>query len=204
MVVVARSQGSGRRVHRRCGDRRRARPLDTRDHLRGSGGGDPGTRQVAPGAVASRPMKWKAATVGLACLLGLSAAGCGSSGHGTATTTTTTRPPTPSLKACLQSHGYAVTPESPADVATAPRRFDFTAVWNLLNPSRIALALTFSRSTAGAKQAVAWTRRTNAKLGKGAVHAPVVRLGRIAALWTADPPARDANDVYGCIRRAVG
>jgi hypothetical protein len=147
-----------------------------------------------------------AATIVLACLLAVSAAGCGSSGHGTTTTTTTSaRPPTPagSLKACLRKRGYTVTPESPADVATAPHRFEFTGVWNLLNPSRVALALTFSRSTAGAKQAVAWTRRTNAKIGKGAVSAPVVRLGKVAALWTAEPGARDARDVYGCIRRST-
>ncbi len=97
-----------------------------------------------------------------------------------------------------------MTPESPADVATAPARFEFTGVWNLLNPARVALALTFSRNTAGAQQAVAWTRRTNAKIGKGAVSAPVVRIGKVAALWTAEPPVRDATDVYGCIRRAAG
>jgi hypothetical protein len=151
-------------------------------------------------------MSRRAAAVGLFCLLAAGAAGCGSSGHGTTrTTTSTTRRATTAaaLKACLQKRGYAITPESPADVATAPARFEFTGVWNLLNPARVALALTFSRSTAGAKQAVAWTRRTNARIGKGAVKAPVVRIGTIAALWTADPPARDAKDVYGCIRRSA-
>ncbi len=52
--------------------------------------------------------------------------------------------------ACLGRNGYQVTPESPGDVETAPARFEFTTVWNLLNPSRVALALTFSKSTRGA------------------------------------------------------
>ncbi len=102
---------------------------------------------------------------------------------------------------CLSKKGYTVTPESPADVATAPRRFEFTSVWNVLNPSRVALALTFSRNLDGAKQAATWTRRENAKLGRGAVKAPVVRIGKIDALWTAPPGVRDAKDVYGCIRK---
>lgn len=103
--------------------------------------------------------------------------------------------------ACLGRNGYQVTPESPGDVETAPARFEFTTVWNLLNPSRVALALTFSKSTRGAERAAAWTRRENTKLGRGAVKAPVVRIGRIDALWTATPGAREAKDVYGCIRR---
>lgn len=96
-----------------------------------------------------------------------------------------------------------VTPESAADVATAPRRFGFTAVWNLLNPARVALALTFSRDSGGAQEAVVWTRRENKRLGRGAVKAPVVRIGKIDALWTATPPVRDTKDVYGCIRRSA-
>ncbi len=94
-----------------------------------------------------------------------------------------------------------MTPESAADVGTAPRRFEFTSVWNVLNPSRVALALTFSRNTDGAKQAASWTRRENSKLGRGAVKAPVIRIGTIDALWTATPGAREAKDVYGCIRK---
>jgi hypothetical protein len=105
------------------------------------------------------------------------------------------------LKTCLQRNGYELTPESPADVATAPRRFEFTAVWDVLNPSRVALALTFSRNTDGAEQAAVWTRRTNSKLARGAVSAPVVRIGKIDVLWTSKPGARNMNDVYGCIRR---
>ena len=94
-----------------------------------------------------------------------------------------------------------MTPESAADVGTAPRRFEFTAVWNVLNPSRIALALTFSRDTAGAELATAWTRRENTKIGKGAVSAPVVRIGRINVLWTAKPGVHDVEDIYGCVRQ---
>jgi hypothetical protein len=107
------------------------------------------------------------------------------------------------LKTCLSRDGYALTPESAADVRTAPRRFEFTAVWNVLNPSRVALALTFSRSTGGAERAVVWTRRTNSKLAKGALSAPVVRFGKIDVLWTSKPGARNMNDVYGCIRGAA-
>jgi len=129
----------------------------------------------------------------------MSAAGCGSS---TPKATTTVRHETPAarLTACLKHHGYAVTPESPADVATAPRRFKFVAVWNVLNPTRVALAITFSTNTTGAKQAVVWTRRTNAKIAKGLVRAPVVRIGKVDVLWTSTPGRRNAHDVYGCIR----
>jgi hypothetical protein len=145
-------------------------------------------------------MSGRAATIGLACLLAVSAAGCGSSGHG-ATTSTQAVAPLVSLKSCLQRDGYTLTPESAADLGTAPRRFEFTAVWDVLNPSRVALALTFSRNTAGAKRAVVWTRRTNAKLARGAVSAPVVRIGKVDILWTSKPGARNMKDVYGCIRR---
>ena len=106
--------------------------------------------------------------IGLACVVAVSAAGCGSSGHGTTTAARSASPLAP-LKTCLRRKGYSVTNESAADVRTAPRRFEFTAVWNLLNPSRVALALTFSRDTGGAKQALAWTRATNKRIGKGAV-----------------------------------
>ncbi|HUJ92758.1 MAG TPA: hypothetical protein VLW05_08660, partial [Gaiellaceae bacterium] len=36
-----------------------------------------------------------------------------------------------SLTACLRRHGYQVSPETAAEVHTAPSRFDFVAVWNL-------------------------------------------------------------------------
>jgi hypothetical protein len=137
--------------------------------------------------------------VGMACLLALSAGGCGSTRRVPAAAA---HAPTPfeRLTTCLQKSGYAVTPESVASVHTAPRRFEFTAVWNLLNPSRVALAMTFSRTTTGAKEAAAWTRATNAKVGRGLVPAPVARIGKIDVLWTATPGARSTNDVYGCIR----
>jgi hypothetical protein len=105
-----------------------------------------------------------------------------------------------SLRMCLRKYGYAISPESVADVATAPRRFAFVAVWNVLNPSRVALALTFSRDTTGAEEAAAWTRREDAKLGRGAVSAPVVRIGKINILWTAKPGADDVKGVYPCVR----
>ncbi len=146
-------------------------------------------------------MSWKASTVGLACVLAMSTAGCGSSGPEATTTTRRSTPPLGLLKTCLHKDGYAVSPESAADVGTAPRRFAFIAVWNVLNPSRIALALTFSRNTDGAEQAAAWTRRENLKVGRGAVIAPVARIGTIDVLWTAKPGVRDMKDVYGCVRQ---
>ena len=144
-------------------------------------------------------MSWRAATIGLACLLAVSAAGCGSSGQ---VATTSARPATPfgSVKTCLRRKGYTSSPESAADVRTAPGRFDFIAVWNVLNPSRVALALTFSKSTTGAEQAATWTRRENAKLARGLVAAPVVRIGKIDVLWTSKPGVRNAKDVYACVR----
>jgi hypothetical protein len=149
-------------------------------------------------------MTWRAATIGLVCLLAVSAAGCGSSGHG-ATTTSSVRPATPIdlLKTCLRRDGYTLSPETSADVRTAPRRFEFTAVWNVLNPSRVALALAFSKSTGGAEQGAAWARRTNAKIGRGAVSAPVIRIGKIDVLWTSKPGALNMKDVYGCIRASA-
>jgi hypothetical protein len=137
--------------------------------------------------------------IALASLLALSAAGCGSSSP-QATTTVRHAAPYAQLKTCLRGKGYAVTPESAADVRTAPRRFEFTAVWNLLDISRVALALTFSRDTGGAEQASVWTRNENAKLGRGAVHAPVVRFGLIDVLWTTTPGSHDLKAIYGCIR----
>ena len=139
--------------------------------------------------------------MGMACLLAFTAGGCGSSRRVPAAAT---HAPAPfaRLKSCLRKSGYAVSPESVADLHTAPRRFEFTAVWNLLNPSRVALALTFSRNTTGAKEAVAWTRASNAKIGKGVVAAPVVRIGKVGVLWTATPGRRSTKDVYGCIRRS--
>ena len=143
----------------------------------------------------------------LACILAVCAAGCGSSGGGstgTGTTGTTATTGTEAsllpLRLCLRKHGYAISPESIANVGTAPRRFDFFAVWNVLNPSRIALALTFSRDTAGAERAASWTRHENAKVGRGAVVAPVVRIGKVDVLWTSKPGVHDVNGVYPCLR----
>ncbi len=147
------------------------------------------------------PMRWKVAGSALACLLAMSAAGCGSSSPQTTTTTVRKAAPLAPVKTCLRKDGYTVTPESAHDLGTAPRRFEFTAVWGLLNPSRVALALTFSRSTDGAQQAAVWTRRENAKISRGAVAAPVVRIGKTDVLWTAQPGAHNAEDVYGCVRR---
>ena len=147
-----------------------------------------------------RSMRGRAALIGLVCLLALCGAGCGSS-RPAATTSTRAAAPFGALKTCLRREGYASTPETATVLRTAPRRFEFTAVWNVLNRSRVALALTFSRETGGAEQAAAWTRRENAKIGRGAVRAPVVRIGRIDVLWTATPGARDVKDVYGCIKR---
>jgi hypothetical protein len=150
-------------------------------------------------------MSRRFAALALVCLFAVSAAGCGSSHH--AAKPPAPKPPAPkpapfaSLESCLESHGYAVTPESPADVATAPARFQFTGVWNVVNPSRVAFALTFSRSLTGAKQAVVWTRRSNAKMGRSVVAAPVVRVGLIDVLWTATPGTANTTDVYSCIRR---
>lgn len=137
--------------------------------------------------------------MGLVCLLAVGAAGCGSSGRGA---TTSARPPAPfgSLKTCLSRKGYRSTSETAAAVRTAPRRFEFIAVWNVLKPLKVALALTFSRDTGAAEQAATWTRRENAKIGRGAVSAPVVRIGRIDVLWTGKPAAQYAKEVYGCVK----
>jgi len=123
-------------------------------------------------------------------------AGCGSSGkHGGNGVAIA------ALRTCLRSHGYSVEQETAQDVGTAPSRFEFVTIWNLVNPNnRVALALTISRSTVGAAQAAAWTRTENKKIGKGVVKAPVVRFGRIDVLWTAEPGALDVRDIYGCVR----
>jgi hypothetical protein len=155
-------------------------------------------------------MSWRAALTVLACLLALCAAGCGSSGQGSTLTSQHGASqhgasqhgasPLLSLRLCLRRHGYSISPESLADLGTAPRRFQFVAIWQVLNPSRVALALTFSRDTAGAKRAAAWTRRENAKIGRGVVLAPVVRIGKVDVLWTATPGVHNINAVYGCVR----
>jgi hypothetical protein len=126
------------------------------------------------------------------CLL----AGCGSSKHASSPTTTALN----SLRLCLHHQGYAASPESPSVRRTAPARFQFFAIWNLLNPNRVALAMTFSRTQAGAKAANVWTQKTNDKIGKGKFHAPVVRFGRINVLWTTEPDPADTKAIYGCVR----
>jgi hypothetical protein len=140
-------------------------------------------------------------TTVLVCLLAVAAAGCGSSSKH-ARTTTAQAAGMQSLRLCLRRQGYAISPESARVRGTAPRAFEFLAVWNLLNPDRIALAVTISKSANGAKRVAAWTRKTNARIGKGVVHAPVVRFGRINVLWTNDPDAADRNAIYGCVRAA--
>ena len=145
--------------------------------------------------------------------LAMGAAGCGSSGQ-TATTTTTTTTTTAAAAAtpgsslltvrlCLRHNGYAVSPESAADRGTAPGRFEFVAIWNVLNPSRVSLALTFSRSVAGAQRAAVWTRHENAAIGRRAVIAPVVRVGKIDVLWTTQPGPLDKKGIYGCLHRGT-
>jgi hypothetical protein len=137
----------------------------------------------------------------LACLLAAGLVGCGSSGKKAAPS------PLTALRLCLRQHGYAITPESATVRATAPKRFEFITIWNLLNPDlnarRIALALAISRSEAGAQRAAVWTRHLNKKLGKGVVRAPVMRIGRADILWTAQPSSPEAKDVYGCVRSSA-
>jgi hypothetical protein len=131
------------------------------------------------------------------CLL---AAGCGSSSKHAKTTTTSPMSKYASLRTCFRKQGYAITPESARVRGTAPRNFEFLAVWQLLNPDRVALAITISKSNDGAARAAAWTRNTNKKLGKGVVHAPVVQFGRVNVLWTTDPDAADKTAIYSCVR----
>jgi hypothetical protein len=104
---------------------------------------------------------------------------------------------------CFRKHGYSVTPDSATALKTASPRFDFLTVWNLLNPNRVALAVTFSRSLDGAKRAEKWVRRFNKKLSKGKVDAPVVRFGKVNVLWTAKPDPPDTRNIYGCIRQSA-
>jgi hypothetical protein len=139
-------------------------------------------------------------------LVAAGAAGCGSQGKsstGSSSTTTTAQVsgvPVASVKKCLRSHGYTVSPESAKDIGTAPDNFEFVAVWNLLNPGNVALALTISKSTAGATRAAVWTRAENTKLGKGVVGAPVFRIGRVDLLWTSPPSHGVLAVVTGCVR----
>jgi hypothetical protein len=137
----------------------------------------------------------------LLCLLGAGAAGCGSSGRHASTPRAAASPLGP-LQRCLERHGYKVSAEPPSVRGTAPRAFEFVAVWNLLNPDRVALALTVSKTPAGASRAAVWTRKANKRIGKGVVRAPVVQFGRIDVLWTTDPGPRDTNDIYGCVRQS--
>jgi hypothetical protein len=138
----------------------------------------------------------------LAVVVCFLAAGCGSSETPTPVRSTTVAT-SGSLQSCLRRHGYEASVEPPAVRRTAPRRFEFVSVWNLLNPDRIALTVTISKTAAGAARAAAWTRKTNARIGRGVVHAPVVRFGRIKVLWTAEPDRGDENAVYGCVRRSA-
>jgi hypothetical protein len=141
-----------------------------------------------------------------ACLLA-ALAGCGSSSPKSAETPTTTTARASaasaltSLRLCFRRRGYGVTPISAQALETAPRRFEFVTVWDLVNPNRLALAVTISRSTAGARRAAVWTRKLNAKLGKGVVKAPVVQFGKINVLWTDKPDPPDKRNIYGCVRR---
>jgi hypothetical protein len=159
-------------------------------------------------------MRLRASVALLICLLATTAAGCGSTHKGaTSTPTTTAAPPTTTqavvdplarLTRCFEGQGYTVTPITPEALQTAPRRFQFIAVWDLLNPNaRVAVSLAISKSIAGAKLGAAYTRKLNAKLGKGVVKAPVVRLGRFDVLWTAEPAGVDTASIYGCVRKAL-
>jgi hypothetical protein len=156
------------------------------------------------GAFADRYLLAVARGVAVAVLILLAggAAGCGSSSKHVRTSTAA-RSPLASLQACFRHHGYAVDVEPRRVRGTAPRDFEFVAVWNLLNPDRIALAVTVSKTPRGATRAAAWTRRTNKRIGKGAVTAPVVQFGRLNVLWTADPDPRDKHDIYGCVRQSL-
>jgi hypothetical protein len=151
------------------------------------------------------PIKLTCAGGLAACLLATLAA-CGSSSPtGARTPTTTARASAASaltpLRQCFRRRGYGVTPDSPSALQTAPRRFELVTVWNLVNPNRLALAVTISRSVRGATRAAVWTRKLNAKLGKGVVKAPVVQFGKLNVLWTDEPDPPDKAKIYGCVRR---
>ena len=81
------------------------------------------------------------------------------------------------------------------------------AVWNLVNPDlnrkRVALAITVSRTRAGASRAAAWLRKTNKRISKGVVRAPVVQFDKLNVLWTTDPATGDTHDIYGCVRQSL-
>jgi len=136
-----------------------------------------------------------------ACLVATIVAGCGS---GSKPVQAPARRSTASalmpMRLCFRRHGYSVAPEHASDLRTAPRRFEFVAVWNLLNPDGIAVAVAVSRSVEGATRAAVWTRNENAKLGRGVVIAPVVQFGKVDVLWTAKPAPRDVRGIYGCVR----
>ena len=142
----------------------------------------------------------------LVCLLAVGAAACGSSGSKT-TTGTVAGPPLASLKSCFERRGYKVDVESPQVRGTAPKEFEFVAVWNLVNPDlnrkRVALAITVSRTRAGASRAAAWLRKTNKRISKGVVRAPVVQFDKLNVLWTTDPSTGDTRDIYGCVRQSL-
>jgi hypothetical protein len=140
--------------------------------------------------------------VALASVFAGGLAGCGASSGKQATKQSFAQTPIGAMRVCLRKHGYAVSPESAKVRGTAPKEFEFVAVWNLLNPDRIALALTISKTEAGAKRANAWTQKTNDRIGKGVVHAPVVRFGRVNVLWTTEPDPPDESAIYGCVRAA--
>lgn len=135
----------------------------------------------------------------LACVLASLLSGCGSSAK-PATSTQAAASRLLPLRLCFRQHGYSVAPDSATALHTAPRTFEFVAVWNLLNPNGVAVTVTISRSIDGAARAAAWTRQENAKLGKGVVTAPVVQYGRIDVLWTAAPERRDTSGIYPCVR----
>lgn len=155
-----------------------------------------GSRRVRTHRV---PVRTVGAT--LICVLTAAAAGCGSSTPKPAQTVS--KPHVSALsrvRSCLNRLGYAIGPDTAAALQTAPRRFEFVAVWNLARLKRIQVAITFSRSVEGARLAATWTRKENKKLGKGVVEAPVVRIGKIDVLWTAKPGARQVREIYGCVR----
>lgn len=104
------------------------------------------------------------------------------------------------MRLCFRRHGYSVAPDGVSALRTAPADFEFVAVWNLVNPDRVSLAVTISKNADAARRAAVWTRRENAKIGKGLVVAPVAQFGRIDVLWTAKPGPRDVEGIYGCVR----
>ncbi len=136
----------------------------------------------------------------IASALVVGAAGCASSGKKAAAGPSARTVKFDALKSCLHDKGYKVMPEPSTVRGTAPRNFEFIGVWNLLNPNRVALALTISKSPVGARRAEVWTRKANDRIGKGVVRAPVVRFGRINVLWTTDPDKIDKDAIYGCVR----